>query len=157
MNEIINRVMRSARTTSISNLSPTELRNKVGGYVELLSSAGKHDPEELIHLGIAYPMTSLTGRTLGTRVARRAGTPTSQERVEPYSRQRICAATKGGRTLAWVGLPRTAARGNGCGTRGASSRITPSAQPRGPQDSTDLRRRFRPSPAPSCAAELLVA
>jgi hypothetical protein len=54
MNEIINRVMRSARTTSISNLSPTELRNKVGGYVELLSSAGKHDPEELIHLGIAY-------------------------------------------------------------------------------------------------------
>jgi hypothetical protein len=54
MKEIIDRVMRAARTTSISNLSPTELRNKVGSYVELLSSAGKCDPEELTHLGIAY-------------------------------------------------------------------------------------------------------
>jgi hypothetical protein len=54
MNEIVDCVMRSARTASISNLSPTELRNKVGGYVELLTSAGKRDPEELTNLAIAY-------------------------------------------------------------------------------------------------------
>jgi hypothetical protein len=54
MKEIIDSVMRSSRTTSISNLSPAELRNKVGSYVELLSSAGKRDPEELTHLGIVY-------------------------------------------------------------------------------------------------------
>ncbi|HUO00386.1 MAG TPA: hypothetical protein VMU69_29670 [Bradyrhizobium sp.] len=54
MNEIVDRVMRSAGTPSIPSLSPTELRNKVGGYVELLSSTGKHDPEELTHLAIAY-------------------------------------------------------------------------------------------------------
>ncbi|HVX77192.1 MAG TPA: hypothetical protein VHB49_13770 [Bradyrhizobium sp.] len=54
MKEIIEHVMRSTRTTEIANLSPTELRSKVGGYVELLSSTGKRDPEELIHLGIAY-------------------------------------------------------------------------------------------------------
>ena len=54
MKEIVDRVMRSARTTSISNLSQTELRNKVAGYVELLSSAGKRDLDELTHLGVAY-------------------------------------------------------------------------------------------------------
>jgi hypothetical protein len=54
MKEIIDRVMRTARASSISNPSRTELRNKVGNYVELLSSAGKRDPEELTHLGIAY-------------------------------------------------------------------------------------------------------
>jgi len=54
MKEIIDRVIGSATTTSISAFSPTELRNKVGNYVELLSSAGKRDPEELTHLGIAY-------------------------------------------------------------------------------------------------------
>lgn len=54
MKEIIDRVMRSAGTSSIRNLSSTELRDKVGNYVELLSSAGKRDPEELTHLGIAY-------------------------------------------------------------------------------------------------------
>src|ERR1700753_3460222 len=54
MKEIVDRVMGSARTAPRSALSPTELRNKVGNYVELLSSAGKRDPEELTHLGIAY-------------------------------------------------------------------------------------------------------
>jgi hypothetical protein len=54
MKAIIDRVMRSAETSSLSNFSPTELRNRVGSYVELLSSAGKRDPEELAHLGIAY-------------------------------------------------------------------------------------------------------
>ena len=43
MNEIVDCVMRSARTASISNLSPTELRNKVGGYVELLLQAVSSD------------------------------------------------------------------------------------------------------------------
>jgi hypothetical protein len=54
MKEIVDRVMGSARTSSASNLSPTELRNRVGSYVKLLSSAGKRDPEELTDLGIAY-------------------------------------------------------------------------------------------------------
>lgn len=54
MNEIVERVMQSARTESISKNSRTELRSKVGNYVELLSSAGKRDPEELTDLGIAY-------------------------------------------------------------------------------------------------------
>jgi hypothetical protein len=54
MNEIVDRVMQSARTPSISKISSMELRRKVGNYVELLSSAGKRDPEELTDLGIAY-------------------------------------------------------------------------------------------------------
>jgi hypothetical protein len=54
MKEIVDCVMRSAKTASMSNFSPMELRNKVGGYVELLSSAGKRDPEELTELAIAY-------------------------------------------------------------------------------------------------------
>jgi hypothetical protein len=54
MNEIVDRVMQSARTASISKISRTELRSRVGSYVELLSSAGKRDPEELTDLGIAY-------------------------------------------------------------------------------------------------------
>ena len=61
MKEIIDRVMGSARTTSISDFSPTELRDKVGNYVELLSSAGKRDPEELTHLGIAYLLGIIEG------------------------------------------------------------------------------------------------
>jgi hypothetical protein len=52
--EIIERVIRSTRTASPADLSPVELRNKVAAYVELLSSAGKRNPEELTHLGIAY-------------------------------------------------------------------------------------------------------
>ena len=54
MKKIIDRVMRSAKTASISNISRTELRDKVCNYVELLSSAGKHDPDELTNLGLAY-------------------------------------------------------------------------------------------------------
>jgi hypothetical protein len=54
MKEIVDRVMRSAGATRISHLSQTELRGKVDSYVELLSSAGKRDPDELIHLGVAY-------------------------------------------------------------------------------------------------------
>jgi hypothetical protein len=54
MNEIVERVMQSARTASLSKISRTELRSKVGNYVELLSSAGKRDPKELTDLGIAY-------------------------------------------------------------------------------------------------------
>jgi hypothetical protein len=54
MKEIIDRVMQSTKTSSISNYSPIELRNKVRGYVELLSSAGKRDPDELTDLGVAY-------------------------------------------------------------------------------------------------------
>jgi hypothetical protein len=54
MNDIVERVMQSARIASISKISRTELRSKVGNYVELLSSAGKRDPEELTDLGIAY-------------------------------------------------------------------------------------------------------
>jgi hypothetical protein len=54
MNEIVERVMQSARCASISKICRTELRSKVGNYVDLLSSAGKRDPEELTDLGIAY-------------------------------------------------------------------------------------------------------
>jgi hypothetical protein len=54
MNEIVERVMQSARNASMSKICRTELRSKVGNYVELLSSAGKRDPEELTDLGIAY-------------------------------------------------------------------------------------------------------
>lgn len=54
MKDIIERVMRSTKATSITHLSPIDLRDRVGSYVELLSSAGKRDPEELTHLGIAY-------------------------------------------------------------------------------------------------------
>ena len=54
MKEIVDRVMRSARTASMPDLSQTELRNRVGSYVELLSSAGRRDPDELTDLGVAY-------------------------------------------------------------------------------------------------------
>jgi hypothetical protein len=54
MNEIVDRVMASPKTFSITNLSSAELRHKVGSYVKLLSSAGRRDPDELIDLGIAY-------------------------------------------------------------------------------------------------------
>ncbi len=61
MNEIVERVMQSAREESISKISRTELRSKVGNYVELLSSAGKRDPAELTDLGIAYLQGILDG------------------------------------------------------------------------------------------------
>ena len=54
MNEIVERVMQSARAATMSKISRTELRSRVGNYVELLSSTGKRDPEELTDLGIAY-------------------------------------------------------------------------------------------------------
>jgi hypothetical protein len=54
MKEIIDRVMRSAGTVSVTRLSQMELRNRVGSYVELLSSAGRRDPDELTDLGLAY-------------------------------------------------------------------------------------------------------
>jgi hypothetical protein len=54
MKEIIERVMRSTGAISTTHLSPMDLRDRVGSYVELLSSAGKRDPEELTYLGIAY-------------------------------------------------------------------------------------------------------
>lgn len=54
MKEIIDRVMRSAGPASVSKLSQMELRNRVGSYVELLSSAGRRDPDELTDLGLAY-------------------------------------------------------------------------------------------------------
>jgi hypothetical protein len=52
MHKIVDRVMLAAEPTS--SLSRTELRNKVLGYVELLSSTGKRDPDELAALGVEY-------------------------------------------------------------------------------------------------------
>ena len=49
---IIDRVMLSASSTSA--LSQTELRSKVSRYLELLSSAGKRDPDELALLAREY-------------------------------------------------------------------------------------------------------
>ena len=59
MHKIVDRVMLSAKRTS--SLSQQELRNKVLSYVELLSSAGKRDPEELAALGTAYLRKILDG------------------------------------------------------------------------------------------------
>jgi len=52
MHKIVDRVMLSARPTS--SLSHSELRKKLFGYVELLSSAGKRDPDELAALAGEY-------------------------------------------------------------------------------------------------------
>jgi hypothetical protein len=52
MHKIVDRVMLSAKP--IPSLSQTELRNRVLGYVELLSSTGKRDPDELAVLGAEY-------------------------------------------------------------------------------------------------------
>jgi hypothetical protein len=52
MHKLVDRVMLSAKP--ISSLSQTELRDKVLGYLELLSSTGKRDPEELAELGAEY-------------------------------------------------------------------------------------------------------
>ncbi len=52
MHKIVERIMLSAKTTSYSLQG--ELRNKVFGYVELLFSTGKRDPEELVTLGGEY-------------------------------------------------------------------------------------------------------
>lgn len=52
MQEIVDRVMLSF--SQISTSSEMELRSKVFGYVELLASTGKHDPNELSTLGVEY-------------------------------------------------------------------------------------------------------
>lgn len=52
MHRIVDRVMLSVMPRSA--LSETELREKVFSYIELLSSAGKRDPEELAAFGIEY-------------------------------------------------------------------------------------------------------
>ena len=44
--------MLSAKPTS--SFSSTELRDKISSYVELLSSTGKRDPDELAALGAEY-------------------------------------------------------------------------------------------------------
>jgi hypothetical protein len=51
---IIDQVMMMLSASSTSSLSQTELRSKVSSYVELLSSAGKRDPDELALLGREY-------------------------------------------------------------------------------------------------------
>ena len=52
MNTIVDRVMLLARPTSA--LTQTELRAKVLGYIELLLSTGKRDPDELAALGAEF-------------------------------------------------------------------------------------------------------
>ena len=52
MRMVVDRVMSSAKSSS--PLLQTELREKVSSYVELLRSAGKRDPEELVALGGEY-------------------------------------------------------------------------------------------------------
>jgi hypothetical protein len=52
MRKIVDKVMLSAN--SASPHLQTELREKVSRYVELLRSAGKRDPEELVALGGEY-------------------------------------------------------------------------------------------------------
>jgi hypothetical protein len=52
MNGIVDRVMLSAAPTLA--FTHADLRNKVSSYVELLSSTGKRDPDELAALGVAY-------------------------------------------------------------------------------------------------------
>jgi len=52
MHDIVDRVMLSAKPTS--SFSSTELRDKIISYVELLSSTGKRDPDELAALGAEY-------------------------------------------------------------------------------------------------------
>jgi len=52
MRKVVDRVMLSV--VPVSTLSETELREKVFGYVELLSSTGKRDPDELAAFGIEY-------------------------------------------------------------------------------------------------------
>jgi hypothetical protein len=52
MREIVDRVMVAVKPISV--LSEAELRSKVGGYLELLTSTGKRDPGELATLAAAY-------------------------------------------------------------------------------------------------------
>lgn len=59
MHKIVDQVMLTAKP--IPTLSRAELRDKVFGYVELLSSAGKRDPDELAALGTEYLRKILDG------------------------------------------------------------------------------------------------
>jgi hypothetical protein len=59
MQGIVDRVMSAARLAH--SVSLAELRLRVAGYIELLSSAGKRDPEELAMLGTAYLQKILDG------------------------------------------------------------------------------------------------
>jgi hypothetical protein len=59
MQMIVDRVMSTARPCH--RVSLTELRSRVGGYIELLSSTGKPDPDELAMLGTAYLQKILDG------------------------------------------------------------------------------------------------
>lgn len=52
MHKIVDRVMLSAKPSTL--LSQIEMRKKVFGYVELISSTGKRDPDELAALGAEY-------------------------------------------------------------------------------------------------------
>jgi len=52
MHDVVDRVMLSAKPTS--SFSSTELRDRIVSYVELLSSTGKRDPDELAALGAEY-------------------------------------------------------------------------------------------------------
>ena len=52
MNTIVDRVMSLAGPTPA--LPDTELREKVFGYIELLVSTGKRDPDELAALGTEF-------------------------------------------------------------------------------------------------------
>ena len=51
MNTIVDRVMLLARSSA---LNQAELRDKVSGYIELLLSTGKRDPDELAALGAEF-------------------------------------------------------------------------------------------------------
>ncbi len=59
MRNVVDRVMSSVARNPSS--SETDLREKVFGYVELLSSTGKRDPDELAALGIEYLRKLLDG------------------------------------------------------------------------------------------------
>jgi hypothetical protein len=52
MHKIADRVMMLAKPTS--RLSHLEMRKKVVDYIELISSTGKRDPDELAALGAEY-------------------------------------------------------------------------------------------------------
>lgn len=52
MRSIVDRVMLSV--ASAPTPTQAELRQRVVSYVELLSSTGKHDPDELATLGAEY-------------------------------------------------------------------------------------------------------
>jgi len=60
MHQIVDRVMMLAKPTS--RLSHFEMRKKVFSYIELISSTGKRDPEELAMLGAEYLRAMVDGQ-----------------------------------------------------------------------------------------------